>query len=115
MFWGRSMWVAPGLPFSACLGEHQVQRLFAWDAEHDIHTLGFQAVYEDLCGGFLMDVPAESVWFLRLWSCSYRSKQKRQSRPDVGRSAFAGFIVLDFAAFHKGQFSQKETNKPLQT
>ena len=51
---------------------------------------------------FLMDVPAESVWFLRSWSCSYRSKQKRQSRPNVGRSAFARFIVLDFAAFHKG-------------
>ena len=33
-------------------GEHQVQRLFAGDAEHDIHALGFQAVYEDLCGGF---------------------------------------------------------------
>jgi len=42
-------------------------------------------------------------------------KTKRQSRPDVGRSAFTGFIVLDFAAFHKGQFSQKETNKPLRT
>ena len=46
---------------------------------------------------------------------AYRSKQKRQSRPDVGRSAFAGFIALDFAAFHKGQFSQKETNKSLRT
>lgn len=33
----------------------------------------------------------------------------------MGRSAVAGFIVLDFAAFHKGQFSQKETNKSLRT
>ena len=30
------------------------------------------------------------------------SLTKKQSRPDVGCSAFAGFIVLDFAAFHKG-------------
>ena len=30
-------------------------------------------------------------------------------------SVFAGFIVLDFAAFHKDQFSQKETNKSLRT
>ena len=84
------------------------------DVAHDLHGRLIPLV--DVRRGVVdMDVPAEPVWFLRSWSCSYRSKQKRQSRPDVGRSAFAGFIVLDFAAFHKGQFSQKETNKSLRT
>ena len=80
-------------------GKHQVQRFLAGDAEHHVHTFGFQTVHQHLCGGF--------CFFLhRINTPIVHKKQKRRCNPfgatlPLSASFYRFLLPSTRANFHK--------------